>query len=116
MLQFEEIKEDIMDKHTVESIGETEISVPKSFILAYTDNELTEKDIPEIWEKLSENDFKGEAENIDFIIYFNDLIGKSEIIMVLYYSEDYSGVLNVNEISKQYRLKFEDFYNINKPY
>ncbi len=69
MLQFEEIKDDIMDDIKIKPIGENEISVPKNFILVYTDDELTEKAIPEIWEKLNEHKFEGSAENIDFILF-----------------------------------------------
>ena len=116
MLQFEEIKEDTVDNVTVGSIGEKEISVPKNFILVYTDDELTEKAIPEIWEKLSEHKFEGDAENIDFVIYFDDLTGKSMIIMALYYPEDDSNTPEINEIAKQYRPIFEGFYNENRPY
>lgn len=116
MLQFEEIKEDTMDSINIEPIGDSEISIPKNFILVYTDDELTEKFIPEIWKKLNEHNFEGDAENIDFILYFDNLNEKSRIIMALYYSEDDSNIPEINEIVNQYRSIFEDFYNKNKPY
>ncbi len=116
MLQFEEIKEDTMDDIKIEPIGDSEIPIPKSYILIYTDDELTEKSIPKIWEKLNEHDFEGNAENIDFIIYFDNLNEKSKIIMVLYYSEDDFNIPEINKIANQYRPIFEDFYKKNKPY
>jgi hypothetical protein len=116
MLQFEEIKEDTMDSIKIEPIGDGEIPIPKSYILIYNDDELTEKSIPEIWEKLNEHDFEGNAENIDFIIYFDNLNKKSKIIVALYYSEDDFNIPEINKIANQYRPIFEDFYKKNKPY
>lgn len=115
MLQFGQIKED-MDDINVENISDGEIAIPKSFILVYTDDELTEESIPEIWEKLNEHNFDGDAENIDFVIYFDNLDKTCKIIMALYYSEDNSNVPEINEIAKYYRPLFEDFYKKNKPY
>lgn len=116
MLQFEEIKEDAMDDIKIEPIGDSEISIPKSFILVYSDDELTEKFIPEIWGKLNEHNFEGDAENIDFIIYFDNLKGKSRIIMALYYCEDDLNIPEINKIANQYRPIFEEFYMENMPY
>ncbi|MGF7118639.1 hypothetical protein [Methanobacterium oryzae] len=116
MLQFEEIKEVNMDGINIEPIEDSEISIPRSFTLVYTDDELTEKVIPEVWEKLNEHNFEGDAENIDFIIYFDDLSKKSKIVMALYYSEDDSNIPKINDIANQYQPIFEDFYNENKPY
>lgn len=116
MLQFEEIKEDNMGNIKIEPKGDSEISIPKNYILIYSDDELTEKFIPEMWEKLNEHDFEADAENIDFIIYYDNLINKSRIIIALYYSEDDSNIPEINEIANQYRSIFEDLYNKNKPY
>lgn len=115
MLQFEQIKEDT-DDINIENTGDKETSIPKSFILIYTDNELTEEAIPEIWEKLNEYNFDGGAENIDFVIYFDKPNKTFRIIMALYYSEEDSNVPEINEIAGYYRPVFEDFYKKNKPY
>jgi len=115
MLQFEEIKEDTEDVK-IEDTGDKETSLPKSFILVYTDDELTEGYIPELWGKLNEHDFDGDAENIDFVIYFDNLNKTCRIIMALYYSEEDLNVLGINEIAGYYRPIFEEFYNKNKPY
>ncbi len=115
MLQFEEIKEDKEDIKT-ENIEDKENYMPKNFILVYTDDELTENFIPDVWGKLSEHDFGGGAENIDFVIYFDNSSKKCRIIMALYYCEDDSNVPEINEIAGYYRPLFEDFYNKNKPY
>ena len=85
MLQFEQIKEDIMDDIKLENNRDSEITISKSFILLYTDDKLTEKSIPEIWGKLNEYNFDGDAENIDFVIYFDNLDKTCKIMMVLYY-------------------------------
>ena len=116
MLQFEGIREDIIDDMTIEFAGGKNKSAPKSVILTYTDGELIEEAIPEIWEKLNEHDFKGNAENIDFITYFRDSRHLSTIIMTLYYSGDYSNVSDINKVEEEYRHVFEDLYNENKPY
>ncbi|MGF7118476.1 hypothetical protein [Methanobacterium oryzae] len=116
MLQFEEIKDETMGDMNMEYIGDKEVPIPKSFILNYTDDELTEKFIPEMWGKLNEHEFGGDVENMDFIIYFDDLNKKSKIIVALYYSEDDSSVPEINKIAKHYRSLFEEFYNKNKPY
>jgi hypothetical protein len=116
MLQFDEIKEDIMDDRKIEHTGDSKIAIPKSFILVYTDDELTEESIPEIWGKLNEHDFNGDAENIDFVIYFDNLNKTCRIIIALYYPEDDSNVPEINEITKYYRPIFENFYKKNKPY
>jgi hypothetical protein len=50
MLQFEEIKEDTVDGIKIETIGDSKISIPKSYILIYNDDKLTEKFIPEMGE------------------------------------------------------------------
>ena len=114
MLQFEQIKED--KDINIENIKDKEISVPKSFILTYTDDELTEEAIPEIWGKLNEYDFGGGAENIDFVIYFDNLNKTCKILMDLYYPEGDSNVPEIDEIAEYYRPIFEDFYKKNKPY
>ena len=111
MLKFEQVEED-----DIENTGDKESSAPKCFVLIYTDDELTEKSVPEIWAKLSEHDFEGDAENIDFVIYFDTLKKVSRIMMALYYSEDDQNILEVNEIVNHYRPLFEDFYMQNKPY
>lgn len=116
MLQFKEIKEDKMDDIKIESIGDDQLSIPKSFILIYTDNELSEESIPEMWEKLNEHDFDGDTENIDFIIYYDNLNEESKIIMALYYPEDANYVTEINKISDQHRSIFENFYKKNIPY
>ena len=115
MLQFEQIKEDT-DDINIENIGDKEIPTPKSFILTYIDNELTEEAIPEIWGKLNEYDFGGGAENIDFVIYFDKPNKTCRILMDLYYPEDDFNVPEINEIAEYYRPLFEDFYKKNKPY
>ena len=115
MLQFEEIKEDTEDVK-IEDTGDKETSLPKSFILVYTDDELTEGAIPELWGKLNEHDFDGDAENIDFVIYFDNLNKTCRIIMALYYPEEDHSVPGINEIAGYYRPIFEEFYNKNKPY
>ncbi len=115
MLQFEQIKED-KDDINIENIKNKEIPIPKSFILTYTDDELTEEAIPEIWEKLNEYDFGGGAENIDFVIYFDNLNKTCRILMDLYYPEGDSNVPEIDEIAEYYRPVFEDFYEENKPY
>lgn len=114
MLQFEEIKDESMEN--MDYVEDNEVKIPKSFILTYTDDELNEKFIPEMWEKLNEHKFDGDVENIDFIIYFDDLNKKSKIIVALYYSEDDSSVLEINKIAKHNCPLFEEFYNKNKPY
>ncbi|WP_414468675.1 hypothetical protein [Methanobacterium sp. ACI-7] len=116
MLQFEQIKEETMDDIKIEPIGDKEVALPKSFILIYTDDELIEEAIPEVWDKLSEHDFDADAENIDFIVYFDDLINKSKIIMALYYSENDSNIPEINKIADYYCPLFEDFYSKIKPY
>ena len=115
MLQFEQIKEDT-DDINIEDSGDKETPIPKSFILIYTDNELTEDAIPEIWGKLNEHDFGGGAENIDFIIYFDKLNKTCRIVMALYYPENNFNVPEIEEIAGYYRQVFEDFYKKNKPY
>ena len=112
MLQFEQIKEDTDDIN----IGNKEIPIPKSFILTYTDDELTEDAIPEIWGKLNEYDFGGGAENIDFVIYFDKRNKTCKILMDLYYPEGDSNVPEIDEIAEYYRPIFEDFYKKNRPY
>ncbi len=116
MLQFKQIKEDTTDDITVENAEDKDALIPKNFILVYTDDELTEESIPEIWGKLNEHNFDGGAENIDFVIYFDNLKKTSKIIMALYYSEDDSNIPKINEIAGSYGPLFEDFYNKNKPY
>ena len=115
MLQFEQIKEDT-DDITTENMGDKENPIPKSFILTYTDNELTEEAIPEIWGKLNEYDFGGGAENIDFVIYFDKPNKTCRILMDLYYPEDDSNIPEIDEVAEYYRPLFEDFYKKNKPY
>ena len=83
------------------NIGDSEIAIPKSFILVYTDEELTEEPIPEIWEKLNEHNSDGDAENIDFIVYFDNFDKTCKIILALYYFEDNS---NVPEIMKSLNI------------
>ena len=111
MLQFEYIKEDTADEGNIDKT-----SMPKDFVMVYTDDELAEKAIPGIWEKLNEHDFEGDAENIDFVIYFDNLKNVCKIIIAIYYPEDDFNVPELDKIANQYRPVFETFYNENKPY
>lgn len=56
MLQFEEIKDENMGDVNKEYVRDKEVPIPKSFILTYADDELTEKFIPEMWGKLNEHE------------------------------------------------------------
>lgn len=112
MLQFEQIKEDNLKGFIVKPIGKD--NPMKYVILVYSDDELNKESLKELLEKLDEHYFEGDAENINFTAYFDDINETYKIIMDLYYLPDSN--IDIEEIAKHYRPLFEEFYNKNKPY